>query len=320
MDCQPLRTMAGIGLLLLTMVAGQCPAQHPAAVADPARPAADDYDGLRVGPAGSRRIAVPTNQILSPQGRQVVLDARPTDLALSPDGRWLAVLGNNAVYLIDPAAGKVVCRVPHAAGSFTGIVFSADGKRLLASSLFGAIGSFAVEASGELEAQPPIALPARSTPLPEPPGPVDATAKKLRRSARAGRAGAGSRRPDLVGRLEHRQRPGRDRSGRRPSAADDSRGQRAVWRGVARRQGLCEQLGRPRARAAGPGRPLRHRPAGPRGPAAEHRQRRVGLGRRSGRRARDPADPRGLASVRRWRRRPTAATFWWPTPTATAFR
>ena len=43
------------------------------------------------------RIIVPTNQVLSPLGRQVAYGGRPVDLALSPDGRWLAVLDRAAV-------------------------------------------------------------------------------------------------------------------------------------------------------------------------------------------------------------------------------
>ena len=177
------RTIARIGLLLLlTAVAGEGRAQAPSPAAGTGRPAADDYDRLRVGPAGAERMVVPTNQVLSPQGRQVVLDGRPTDVALSPDGRWLAALGNNGVYLIDPAAGKVVSRAPHSGGSFTGIVFSADGKRLLASSFFGSIGAFAVQPDGGLKPQPPIVLPARSTPAPTQSATVDATSRKLRQS------------------------------------------------------------------------------------------------------------------------------------------
>ena len=31
---------------------------------------------------------VPTNQVLAPAGRQVLVAGRPTDVGLSPDGRW----------------------------------------------------------------------------------------------------------------------------------------------------------------------------------------------------------------------------------------
>jgi len=184
MDWQPTWKNVSIGLLLLvTVVVSEGQAKDPPPAAHARQTAADDYDQLRVGPADGGRIVVPTNQVLSPQGRQVVLDARPTDVALSPDGRWLAVLGNNCVCLIDAAAGKVVSRVPHGGGSFTGIVFSANGKGLLASSFSGAIGSFAVKPDGKLEPQPSIVLPVQMTPAPAQSATAAPTSQKLKQSA-----------------------------------------------------------------------------------------------------------------------------------------
>jgi YVTN family beta-propeller protein len=145
-------------LILLTVLANASFAQTPAPLAGPTRQIAEDYDQLRVGQDVNHRIVVPTNQVLNPCGRQVILNSRPTDLALSPDGRWLAALANNSVYLIDPAAGQVVSRAAHTAGSFTGIVFTPDGKSLLASSFSGPIGSFTVHSDGKLTAQTPITL------------------------------------------------------------------------------------------------------------------------------------------------------------------
>ncbi|HEX4147101.1 MAG TPA: alkaline phosphatase family protein [Pirellulales bacterium] len=115
----------------------------------------DDYDQLRVGDTMAGRIVVPTNQVLTPEGRQVTFAGRPTDVALSPDGRWLGVLSNNAVSVIDVEAGKTVSQSP-LKGSYAGIVFAADGKKLLASSMTGAIGFFAVSDAGALTALAPI--------------------------------------------------------------------------------------------------------------------------------------------------------------------
>ena len=42
------------------------------------------YDQSRVGDGDPERIVVPTNQVLSPLGRQVAYGGRPVDLALSP--------------------------------------------------------------------------------------------------------------------------------------------------------------------------------------------------------------------------------------------
>jgi hypothetical protein len=110
-----------------------------------------NYDQLRVGEGADGRIVVPTNQVLSPAGRQVAFSGRPTDLALSPDGKWLAVLDLGHVAIIDVAKGELVSRVAHSSGSFAGIVFTPDSKKVLASNLRGSIGVFEVEADGELE-------------------------------------------------------------------------------------------------------------------------------------------------------------------------
>ena len=101
---------------------------------------------------------MPTNQVLSPAGRQVAFSDRPTDVALSPSGRWLAVLDRGHVAIIDPQAGEIVSRVTHGSGSVGGIVFAADGKRLFASNIRGSIGVFSVSDEGKLKAESPISL------------------------------------------------------------------------------------------------------------------------------------------------------------------
>ena len=133
----------------------------------PSPPAAqrDDYDQLRVGDAADGRIVVPTNQVLTPLGRQVGFAGRPTDVALSPSGRWLGVLGNKAVSIVDVEVGKIVSQSPFK-GSYAGIVFAADGKKLLASNMGGAIGVFGVSDAGALTALPPIEpTPAAGSPI-----------------------------------------------------------------------------------------------------------------------------------------------------------
>ncbi len=122
------------------------------------KPNAKPYDQSRVGDSDPARIVVPTNQVLSPLGRQVAYGGRPTDLALSPDGRWLAVLDRGQVLSINPVSGQVVARAPHKGGSYAGLVFTPDGKRLLASSITSTIGVFDVSADGGLSPQPPIKL------------------------------------------------------------------------------------------------------------------------------------------------------------------
>lgn len=167
---------------------------------DAGKPAATisgpNYDQLRTGDSADGKIVVPTNQVLSPVGRQVSFSGRPTDVALSADGRWLAVLENSRVTLIDPKEGKIVSRVPHGGGSFCGLVFSPDGKKLFASSIRGAIGVFEVEADGELEPEKPWRIPALGAPRGEdvaagPSGPQEPKKEKAKNESDAKNAAGG---------------------------------------------------------------------------------------------------------------------------------
>src|SRR5262245_18093158 len=95
-----------------------------------ARTAPGQLDDIaRVGEAGGK-IVVPTNQVLSPAGKQIQFSGRPTDLALSPDGKWLGVLDRNHVALINPETGEIANRVSHGNGSYAGILFTTDSKTL----------------------------------------------------------------------------------------------------------------------------------------------------------------------------------------------
>ena len=119
-----------------------------------------DYDATRVGDDVDGRIVVPTNQVLSPLGKQVAFSGRPTDVVLSPDGRWLAVLNRYEAILIDVESGEIVSRSKHRGGSYKGIVFAPDGRRLFMSCIHGTIEVFAVSENGELGQQSAIELPA----------------------------------------------------------------------------------------------------------------------------------------------------------------
>ena len=135
--------------------------REDSATADASAEGQDLYERSRVGTLSDGRIVVPTNQVLSPAGRQVIVDGRPTDVALSPNGRWLAVLNVSQVMLVDVESGRIVSRAPNR-GSFKGIVFTPDGKRLYASSTRGNIGVFDVSDEGQLAAVAPIVLPTKS--------------------------------------------------------------------------------------------------------------------------------------------------------------
>ncbi|MBU0639831.1 MAG: bifunctional YncE family protein/alkaline phosphatase family protein [Planctomycetes bacterium] len=127
-------------------------------------PDVDEYDRSQVGQLADGRVVVPTNQVLAPAGVQIDFAGRPTDLALSPDGRFLAVLNRYNVVLIDVERREVVqevgYRTPRAGGSYTGILYAPDGKRLHASCIRGAIEVFDVAADGRLTPGEPIPLKA----------------------------------------------------------------------------------------------------------------------------------------------------------------
>ena len=138
--------MRPLAILLLACVAISVSAQD------------NNYDRLRVGEADGK-IVVPTNQVLSPAGKQVSFSGRPTDLTLSPNGKWLAVLDRGQIVIINPESGEIASRVSFGSGSYAGILFTPDGKTLLASSTRGSIGVFEVAEDGKLNAKTPIALP-----------------------------------------------------------------------------------------------------------------------------------------------------------------
>ena len=173
----------------------------------------------QVGPVGANRFFVPTGQVLTPAGRQVRLPGmRPQALALSPDGRLLATAGrNNSLVLIDPATGQVLQTIPlsvisddsgapvtgplvgtsatrsavtnTAELSFTGLIFSPDGRRLYLSNVSGNIWVFPVK-GGRVAASPSV--------LPVP----DARAPKQKREIPTGLAlSAGGKRLYVAGNL-----------------------------------------------------------------------------------------------------------------------
>jgi YVTN family beta-propeller protein len=136
-------------------------------------------------PFGPNRTAiVPTQQLLTPAGRQIELPGmRPQAIALSPDGRLLAMSGRTPeLLLIDPASRRIRQRVPlppdkldystpenhsshdlkpdkDAQLSYTGLIFSHDGARIFLSDVKGSVKVFAVERNGRARALGSIALP-----------------------------------------------------------------------------------------------------------------------------------------------------------------
>jgi YVTN family beta-propeller protein len=134
-------------------------ADAAAATSKPAQGDSKLYDRSHVGPLAGGRVIVPTNQILSPAGRQLIVGGRPTDVALSSNGKWLAVLNVSEVQLVDVATEKILSQVAIRGASFKGIVFAPNGKRVYASTMKGGIVVLKVSKDGKLDAAKPIELP-----------------------------------------------------------------------------------------------------------------------------------------------------------------
>jgi YVTN family beta-propeller protein len=139
--------------------------------------------------ARENRTVLPVNQVLVPAGTQIPLPGqRPQAIALSPDGRLLAVSGKTSeLVIIDPVLGKIAQRVdlpseeqnvplpdpsspnilePDQKGqlSYTGLVFSSDGSRLYLSNVNGSIKVFSVSDDGTVTPSHSIQLPTADAP------------------------------------------------------------------------------------------------------------------------------------------------------------
>jgi DNA-binding beta-propeller fold protein YncE len=134
-------------------------------------------------------IVTPVNQLLTPLGKQIDLPGlRPQALALSPDGSRFITAGKTSELLVlDPASGEILQRVglpseqqnepkpeqpspnelqPDRKGqvSYTGLIYSPDGRRIYLSNVNGSIKVFAVSETGEVKPSHSFALPAAGAP------------------------------------------------------------------------------------------------------------------------------------------------------------
>ena len=141
----------------------------------------------RVGRDGERTV-LPVNQVLTPLGRQIDFAGRPQVIALSPDGKSLVTSGkNHELVVLRPETGEVLQRVAmpdervnepqpevvspnilapdkDAQVSFTGLIFSPDGKRIFLSNVNGSIKVFTVGDDGKISASHSLPLPKANAP------------------------------------------------------------------------------------------------------------------------------------------------------------
>jgi DNA-binding beta-propeller fold protein YncE len=72
-----------------------------------------------------------SGQFIAPIGKSLAIPARPVDLALHPNGKWLYAKENRGLTVVDTAAWKVIQELPAQGGaSHTGLVVDAAGKRI----------------------------------------------------------------------------------------------------------------------------------------------------------------------------------------------
>jgi DNA-binding beta-propeller fold protein YncE len=153
-----------------------------------ARPA-EAATAERVGRSDGGRTVTPVNQTVTPLGRTVELPGlRPQALALSTDGRLLIASGKTSeILVLDPATGEIRQRValpndkqgepqpaapspnllePDKKGqvSYTGLVFSPDGRRIFLSNVNGNLKVFAVAADGTVTPSHSLPLPLANAP------------------------------------------------------------------------------------------------------------------------------------------------------------
>src|SRR6185436_4906137 len=132
----------------------------------------DPFEKVNTGQPG--RIITPVNQVLTPAGIQVELPKlRPQAIALSPDGELLVTSGKtHELILVNPTSGEIIDRLsfpsekatnatpdivspqilePDKEGqlSFTGLIFSPDGKRIYLSNVNGNVKVFERGADGK---------------------------------------------------------------------------------------------------------------------------------------------------------------------------
>jgi YVTN family beta-propeller protein len=150
----------------------------------PAQEAGLESSQELVGRTRDEVYVTPVNQRLTPYGKFVELSGmRPQAIALSPNGKVLVTSGKKSdLVVLNPATGEILERVPlpnegqaepmpaapstnilqpDKAGlmSFTGLIFSPDGKRIYFSNVNGSIKVFSVNDKNQV-------LPSHSFPLP----------------------------------------------------------------------------------------------------------------------------------------------------------
>ena len=136
-----------------------------------------------VGPQRDGTFVVATTQVIDPAGTSIAFPGRPTDLALSPDGKTLAVkttgrstatAKNADIVLIDMDSQEIrqMLELPSGDNNFCGLAWSGDGLSLWTTDATNSLRSACRGEDGQLEWRDVVALPGTGGKQPSAPGGV----------------------------------------------------------------------------------------------------------------------------------------------------
>lgn len=132
--------------------------------------AGEDYREKQVSRQADGSVLLSTNQVIQPAGVHVEFRGRPNAVALSPDLKSWAFLNGTykAIIVLDAETGAVKQEfdAAGASASFSGIVYSKDGKKLYASQANGRIIIANVTADGTLTLDQLVSTPKTLIPYP----------------------------------------------------------------------------------------------------------------------------------------------------------
>ncbi len=156
----------------------------PAAVLAADKSPLESVTTEQVGRHSSNRFYTPANQVLTPAGILVDLPGlRPQAIALSPDAKLLVTAGKtHELIVLNPASGTILQQVPLPSESddepepdavsthilapdkegqlsFTGLIFSPDGRRIYLANSAGSIKVFSVDKTNKVAALFTMRLP-----------------------------------------------------------------------------------------------------------------------------------------------------------------
>jgi YVTN family beta-propeller protein len=84
-----------------------------------------ESDSAPVGVQKDGRVILPTNQVLSPAGKQLAFPGRPVDVAVSDDGKHVLVKSAKEILVVSAAKAEVVQKLPVEGGcSVTGMIMT----------------------------------------------------------------------------------------------------------------------------------------------------------------------------------------------------